>query len=74
MSPSKNKDVPSYEEFEAVNLFCPTCRRALPVRKHLLLVLPDGDLYEYRCARCNTLVGKKKGDSSLHVGTILPEI
>jgi hypothetical protein len=74
MSLLKNKPVPNYEEFEAVNLFCPTCRRALPVRKRLLLVLPDGDLFEYRCSRCNTLVGKKKGDSTLQVGAILPEV
>ena len=54
----------NFEEFEAAHLFCPRCRDALPVRKNLLLVLPDGDLYEYRCSQCNTLVGKKKGDSS----------
>ena len=53
---------PSYEEFDAVSLYCPQCRAALPVRQRLLLVLPDGELYEYRCARCNTLVGKKKND------------
>ncbi|MFQ5790769.1 MAG: hypothetical protein ACE5JI_09870 [Acidobacteriota bacterium] len=51
---------PSYEEFNAVSLYCPHCRAATPVRERLLLVLPDGDLYEYRCARCNTHVGKKK--------------
>ncbi len=59
------KEQASYREFEAVHLFCPKCRDALPVRKKLLLVLPDGDLYEYRCTRCNTLVGKKKGDPSI---------
>ena len=55
-------DNPSYEEFDAVSLFCPTCQTARPVRQRLLLALPDGELYEYRCARCNTVVGKKKND------------
>jgi hypothetical protein len=30
------------------------------VREHLLLVLPDGDLYEYRCAYCGTSLGEKR--------------
>jgi hypothetical protein len=52
---------PSFEDFEVVNLFCPTCRAALPVKKRLLLVLPDGgEIYEYRCTKCNTFVGKKR--------------
>ena len=55
-------DTPSYEEFDAVSLFCPTCQAAHPVRQRLLLALPDGELYEYRCSRCNTFVGKKKND------------
>jgi hypothetical protein len=55
-------DPPSYEEFNAVSLFCPTCQAAHPVRQRLLLALPDGELYEYRCSRCNTFVGKKKND------------
>jgi hypothetical protein len=60
----RDKETPYFEEFDAVQLFCPVCRQANPVRQRLLLVLPDGDLYEYRCARCNTIVGKKKGDPS----------
>jgi hypothetical protein len=61
---------PNYDEFDAVSLYCPQCRAALPVRQRLLLVLPDGELYEYRCARCNTPVGKKKNDVPFGV---LPE-
>jgi len=30
------------------------------VRKHLLLVLPQGDKYEYRCAYCGCSVGEKQ--------------
>jgi len=58
-----------YEDFEATRLFCAHCGRATPVRKHLLLVLPDGEKYEYRCAACGASVGDKtetkKGDFSL---------
>jgi hypothetical protein len=54
-----------YEALEAAELFCPTCKTARPVRRHLLLVLPTGNSYEYRCAVCATPVGKKDdGDSS----------
>jgi hypothetical protein len=30
------------------------------VRERLLLVLPDGELYEYLCAACGASVGKRK--------------
>ena len=43
-----------YKDFAATELFCPKCRRSMPVREFLLLVLPDGDVYDYRCARCGT--------------------
>lgn len=48
-----------FDQFEATALYCPKCRAALPVRKSLLLILPDGEKYEYRCARCGTSVGTK---------------
>jgi len=41
------------------NFFCPRCRRAVPVRKRLLLVLPEADKYEYLCAFCSSTVGTK---------------
>ena len=50
---------PSYEEFEAATLFCPRCRKAAPVRKKLLLVLPTGTKYDYLCAECGSPVGGK---------------
>ena len=49
----------AFEQFEASALFCPRCRQAVPVRKRLLLVLPDGDKYEYLCAHCSTSLGTK---------------
>jgi len=48
-----------FEEFEATELYCVKCRRAVPVRKYLLLVLPEGDKYEYRCQFCGSAVGEK---------------
>ena len=54
-----------YDALEASELYCPTCATARPVRRHLLLVLPSGNTYEYRCAVCATPVGKKEdGDPS----------
>jgi hypothetical protein len=55
--PKKAKD--QFKEFEATELYCAKCRRAVPVRKRLLLVLPEGDKYEYRCAFCGNTVGDK---------------
>jgi hypothetical protein len=48
-----------YKDFDATELYCPQCRRAVPVRKRLLLVLPEGDKYEYLCAFCSGTVGTK---------------
>lgn len=55
----QNEQTGMYKEFDATELYCPRCRRAVPVRKFLLLVLPDGDKYEYRCALCSESVGTK---------------
>ncbi len=48
-----------FDQFEAIELYCPKCKAAFPVRKSLLLVLPDGERYDYRCVRCGTPVGTK---------------
>lgn len=48
-----------YDQFEATELFCARCRRAVPVRKRLLLILPQGDEYEYLCAYCSSSLGTK---------------
>lgn len=49
----------SFGQFEASELFCSRCRRAVPVRKRLLLILPEGDKYEYLCAHCSNSLGTK---------------
>ena len=55
----KGHDQSSYGEFEATELYCPKCGKAVPVIKYLLLILPEGDKYEYRCRFCGTAVGDK---------------
>jgi len=49
----------TYKDFDATELRCPKCNRAVPVRKRLLLVLSQGDKYDYMCAICGTSVGDK---------------
>ena len=57
MEPPSNYE--KFKELEATELYCSTCKRAVNVRKHLLLVLPEGEKYEYRCVFCNGAVGSK---------------
>jgi hypothetical protein len=49
----------SFDQFEATSLYCSRCKAAVPVKKRLLLVLPEGDEYEYLCAYCSSSVGTK---------------
>jgi len=49
-----------YEDFVARTLYCPSCRSAMPVKEKLLLILPDGELYEYTCPQCGEVLGDKK--------------
>ncbi len=49
----------SYKDFDATELFCPQCKKAVPVRKRLLLILPEGEKYDYNCVFCGTSVGDK---------------
>lgn len=49
----------SYRDFDATELFCPNCKRAVPVRKRLLLILSNGEKYDYSCKFCGTSVGDK---------------
>ena len=49
----------NFEHLSASLLYCDECGRAMPVRERLLLVLPDGDLYDYSCQRCGASVGSK---------------
>ena len=55
---------PHYDEFEASELFCRRCQRAQKVRRHLLIVLPTGNKYDYRCSVCGESVGSKTDDDA----------
>jgi DNA-directed RNA polymerase subunit RPC12/RpoP len=61
----------AYEEFEATALYCPRCKAAVPVRKRLLLVLPEGDEYEYLCAYCSSSVGTKIDKNAPQIQLVL---
>ncbi|GIX49187.1 MAG: hypothetical protein KatS3mg131_3398 [Candidatus Tectimicrobiota bacterium] len=63
---------PHYETFEAAELYCPRCKQARPVRKHLLLILPTGNKYDYRCAVCATSVGSKLDSDTRDFSLLLP--
>jgi len=48
-----------FQEWEAAELFCPKCQKPRPVKKKILLALPNGDKYDYVCAVCGELIGGK---------------
>ena len=60
-----------FKEFDATELYCPRCQRPVPVRKRLLLILPEGDKYEYRCAFCAESVGEKLDRHGEHMTLIV---
>ncbi|MBN1674139.1 MAG: cytoplasmic protein [Kiritimatiellae bacterium] len=41
-----------FDRLRASELYCPRCRTAQPVRERLLLIIPRGELHEYRCTVC----------------------
>lgn len=57
--PQKTDRTEMFKEFDATELYCQRCKRSVPVRKRLLLVVPEGDKYEYLCAFCSESVGTK---------------
>ncbi|MFM9906410.1 MAG: cytoplasmic protein [Nitrospirae bacterium] len=57
--PSAPEQVDQFGSLNASLLYCPQCRVATPTRERLLLVLPTGNLYEYRCQHCGTSTGSK---------------
>jgi len=49
----------TFDRLNASLLYCNKCGCAMPVRERLLLVLPDGELYDYLCQQCGTSLGSK---------------
>lgn len=70
-APQKAQAPQQFQRLQASSLYCPKCRQATPTREHLLLVLPDGTLYDYRCARCGTSTGSRTEKTAADV-RILP--
>ncbi len=65
-----NQPQADFEQFEATELYCPKCGQAVPVKKSLLLILPEGDKYEYRCQHCGFTVGDKIDRSGQYQGIL----
>jgi hypothetical protein len=61
----------TFRDFDATELFCPNCRRAVPVRKKLLLILTSGEKYDYACVFCGTSVGDKMVTMKDQTGLII---
>jgi hypothetical protein len=57
--PPRPQKTARFGNLRATELFCPRCKRSMPVRERLLLVTPEGDKYEYLCAGCGTSVGDR---------------
>ena len=68
---TESSTVNAYKEFDAMELYCPRCKQAVPVRKRLLLVLPEGDKYEYLCSFCSATVGTKMDRQTKPVSLIV---
>lgn len=49
-----------FSDLRASELFCPRCKRAMPVREKLLLLLLDGEIHEFLCMRCGTSLGTRR--------------
>jgi len=70
--PSEPEGDKQFDQLEASSLFCPKCKDAVPVRKRLLLVLPEGERHEYLCAYCSTSVGRKVEETKKKIDLIYP--
>jgi len=64
----------SFEKFQASLLYCNQCRQAMPVRERLLLVLPEGDLYDYVCQGCGSSIGSKTDRTTPNMNSPVPLI
>ena len=55
----KMDSMDSFRDLHATQLYCDRCKRAMPVRERLLLIIPGKNLYEYVCSRCGNSLGKR---------------
>ena len=54
-----------FEKLTATHLYCDNCGQSMPVIERLLLVLPDGNLYDYHCVNCGNSVGTRKENKGI---------
>jgi DNA-directed RNA polymerase subunit RPC12/RpoP len=55
-----NFSMKQFDDLQASYLYCNKCGQSMPVKERLLLILPDGYLFEYFCLGCGQTVGDKK--------------
>ena len=67
----KSSRLGAFKDLDATELYCSRCKKAVPVRKRLLIVLPDGNKYEYLCAFCSETVGTKMDKNGEQVNIIV---
>lgn len=60
-----------FQEWEASELYCLKCKASRPVRKRLLLVLADGDKYDYFCTVCGSTIGAKMDQKPGNFSTLI---
>ncbi|MCD6287750.1 MAG: hypothetical protein J7M12_01410 [Candidatus Hydrogenedentes bacterium] len=53
------RDDRQFSELRATAIYCPKCKRAMPVRDRLLLVLPNGEMRQYVCSECGSDLGTR---------------
>ncbi|MCM8824490.1 MAG: cytoplasmic protein [Candidatus Omnitrophica bacterium] len=58
--PNEEEGEYQYKDFIATRLYCYNCKLSVPVKERLLLILPDGYLYQYVCERCGEILGDSK--------------
>ena len=71
MSSQRYSGEGSFQELEATDLFCSKCQKLVPVRKKMLLVLAEGDKYDYICTVCGERVGGKMDKKEGNLGKII---
>lgn len=49
-----------FDSLRASELHCPNCKTLRPVRERLLLVVPSGEIYAYRCVVCGETLGSRE--------------
>lgn len=57
-----------FSTLRASSLYCQKCRKAMPVRERLLLVLPGKEIYDYLCTGCAGSLGQREVTAAEKLG------